>query len=98
MVQNGMNLGLQRPNYTSSLLEYVLQEELLRSWKVPKFTKFASDTSEYIVEHIARYFTEVGDITNNENLRMIYFPSSLTKVILRGLQCYMRITFMIGLV
>jgi len=31
------------------------------------------------VEHIAHYLTEVGDITYNENLRMKYFPNSLTK-------------------
>lgn len=29
-VQNGMNLGMQRPNYTSPLSEYVLQMELPR--------------------------------------------------------------------
>ena len=50
-----------------------------RGWKVLKFTKFAGDTNESTVEHIARYLTEAGDIANNENLRMRYFPSSLTK-------------------
>lgn len=74
-----MNLGLQRPNYTSLLSEYVLQMELSKGWKVPKFTKFVSDTNESTVEHIARYFTKSRDIENNENLRMRYFPSSLTK-------------------
>lgn len=63
----------------SLLSDYVLQAELLRGWKVPKFTKFAGDTSELTIEHIARYQTEAGDIANNENLKMIVFPNSLTK-------------------
>ena len=64
-----------RPNYTSPLSEYIQQTELPRGWKVPKFTKFSGDTSESTIEHIARYLTEVGDIANNENLRIKYFPS-----------------------
>lgn len=79
MVQNGVNMGLDRPNYTSPLSEYVLQTKLPRGWKVLKFTKFVSDTNDPTVKHIARYLTGVGDIANNENLRMICFPSSLIK-------------------
>src|ERR1051325_4209982 len=56
-----------------------MHTDLPRGYKVPKFTKFAGDTNESTVEHIARYLTEVGDIANNENLRIKYFPSSLTK-------------------
>jgi hypothetical protein len=79
LTQNGFNLGLHRPNFVSPLSEYVTMEELPRGWKIPKFTKFGGDTNESTVEHIARYLTEAGDIANNENLRMKYFPSSLTK-------------------
>jgi len=50
-----------------------------RNWKVPKFTKFAGETNESTVEHFARYLTEAGDITNNENFKMKYFRTSLTK-------------------
>ena len=75
MARNGVNIGLTRPNYTSHLSEYILQTKLPRGWKVPKFTKFSSDTSESIVEHIARYLTEAGDIVNNEKLRIKYFPN-----------------------
>ncbi|XP_050885331.1 uncharacterized protein LOC127089822 [Lathyrus oleraceus] len=78
MAQNGLNTGLRRPNYSSPLSEYVLQTELPRGCKIPKFTKFSRDTSESTIEHIARYMTEAGDLTNSENLRMKYFPSSLT--------------------
>jgi len=31
------------------------------------------------VEHITRYLTEAGDLANDENLRLKYFPNSLTK-------------------
>ncbi|XP_058757431.1 uncharacterized protein LOC131630697 [Vicia villosa] len=79
MAQNGFNTGLRRPNYTSPLSDYVIQTELTRGVKVPKFTKFAGDTSESTVEHVSRYLTKTGDLVNNENLRMKYFPSSLTK-------------------
>jgi len=79
LAQNGFNMGIHRPNFVSALSEYVLMSELLRNWKVPKFTKFAGETNESTVEHIARYLMEAGDIANNENLKMKYFPSSLTK-------------------
>jgi len=79
LTQNGFNLGLHRPNFVSPLCEYVAMEELPRGWKIPKFTKFGGETIESTVEHIARYLTKAGDIANNENLRMKYFPSSLTK-------------------
>lgn len=79
MARNGVNVGLHRPNYTSPLSEYVSQIEFPRGWKVPKFTKFSGDTSESTIKHIAGYLTKVEDIANNENLRIRYFPSSLTK-------------------
>ncbi|XP_057421488.1 uncharacterized protein LOC130715404 [Lotus japonicus] len=78
--QHGFNVGYaNRPHFASAFSEFVLQTELPRGWKVPKFTKFSGDTGESTVEHIARYQTEAGDIANNENLKMKYFPSSLTK-------------------
>ncbi|XP_050890370.1 uncharacterized protein LOC127095770 [Lathyrus oleraceus] len=79
MAQNGLNTGLRRPNYSSPLSEYVLQTELPRGCKIPKFTKFSRDTSEFTIDRIARYINEAGDLANSENLRMKYFPSSLTK-------------------
>jgi len=81
MAQNGLKVGLHRPNFISPLLEYVLQTELPWGYKIPKFTTFAGDTSESIVEHIARYLTESGDIANNENLRLKFFPNSLKKIV-----------------
>ena len=51
MAQNCLNIGLHRPNFVSPLSEFVLQIELPRCWKIPKFTKFTGDTNESIVEH-----------------------------------------------
>ncbi|XP_058741237.1 uncharacterized protein LOC131613600 [Vicia villosa] len=79
MAQNGLNTGLRRPNYTSPLSDYVLQTELPRGHKVPKFTKFSGDTTESTTEHIAIYMIEAGDLANNEDQRIKYFRSSLTK-------------------
>jgi len=79
MTQNDLNISLHRPNFISLLSEMVLISKLPRGYKIPKFTKFAGDTSESTVEHIARYLTEAGDLANDENLRLKYFPNSLTK-------------------
>jgi len=53
LAQNGFNMGLRRTNFTSALSEYVLMTELRRNWKVSKFTKFAEETNESTLEHIA---------------------------------------------
>jgi hypothetical protein len=58
MAQNGLNIGLNRPNFASPLVDLVLQSELPRGYKIPKFIRFAGDTSESTVEHITRYLTE----------------------------------------
>jgi len=79
IAQNGLNVGLDKPKFVSPLLEYGLQTGLSMGYKIPKFTTFAGDTNESIVEHIARYFTEAGDIAKNENLKLKFFPNSLTK-------------------
>lgn len=63
MVRNAVNFGLRRPNYTSPLLEYILQAKAPLRTKIPKFTKFIRDTTESIIEHVARYLIEVGDMS-----------------------------------
>lgn len=79
IIRNRISPSLQRPTYSSPLSDFVLQTELPRGWKVPKSTKFAEDTEESTVEHVTRYQTEANDIANNEDLKLKYFPSSLTK-------------------
>jgi hypothetical protein len=97
LVQNGVNIGLHRPNFVSALSEYVLQAELPRGCKIPKFTKFAGDTNESTVEHIARYMAEAGNLANNEDLRINSFPIPSQKMPLRGLPHFPLIQFIIGL-
>jgi hypothetical protein len=82
MTQNSLNIGLHRPNFVSPLSKSVLQSELPRGYKIPKFTKFARDTSESTVEHITRYLTEARDLANDESLRLKYFPNSLHGLLL----------------
>ncbi|XP_050915742.1 uncharacterized protein LOC127130822 [Lathyrus oleraceus] len=79
IVRNIISPCLQQPTYSSPLPDFVLLTELPRGWKVPKFTKFVRDTEESSFEHVARYQTKDGDIANNEDLKLKYFPSSLTK-------------------
>ncbi|XP_050916415.1 uncharacterized protein LOC127131541 [Lathyrus oleraceus] len=79
IVQNRVSPCLQRATYSSPLPHFVLQTELPREWEIPKFTKFTRDTEESTIEHVARYQTEAGDIARNEDLKLKYFPSSLTK-------------------
>ena len=47
MAQNGLNIRLHKPNFVFPLLEYVLQTELPRGWKIDKFSKFVGDTRIY---------------------------------------------------
>lgn len=78
MVRNGVNFGLRRINYTSPLSEYIIQTETPPRTKIPKFTKFFGDTTKTTIEHVAIYLIEARDISNNKNLRIQYFPISLT--------------------
>lgn len=55
LAQNDLSVGLHRPNFVSALSEYVLQTELPRGWKIPKFIKFVGDTNESTVKHVARF-------------------------------------------
>ncbi|XP_057444501.1 uncharacterized protein LOC130736728 [Lotus japonicus] len=78
--QHGFNVDFaNRPHFVSAFTEEVLEAELPRGWKVLKFTKLSGDSWESTVEHVARYQIEAGDLAINENLKMKYFPSSLTK-------------------
>ena len=60
-------------------LMYDLFNEIFKMGKWGVTTKLAGETDESTVEHIARYLIVAGDIANNENLKLKYFPSSLTK-------------------
>ena len=79
LAQNGVNVGTRRPNFTSPLDDYIMQTPFPRGLKVPKFTKFAGESNESTIEHIARYEMEAGDLAAQENLKIKYFPNSLTQ-------------------
>jgi len=50
-----------------------LRIDLPQGYKVPKFTKFAEETSQSTLEHVARYQIEYGDTKINKYLKMKYF-------------------------
>src|ERR1044072_874959 len=79
LVQNGVNIDTRRPAFTSPLNEFVLETEIPRGTKIPKFTKFSGESNESTVEHIARFEMEAGNLAQQENLKLRFFPSSLTQ-------------------
>ena len=77
---HGFEVGnAQPPYFVSVFLYYILQSELPRGYKVPKFLKFAGELEESIVEHVVYFQIACGDLAIVEFLKMKYFPSSLTK-------------------
>ncbi|XP_050901663.1 uncharacterized protein LOC127108264 [Lathyrus oleraceus] len=69
-------------NNLAAIIERIMVrngEEAPPRTKIPKFTKFSGDTTKSNVEHVARYLIEAKDMSNNESLRINFFPSSLTK-------------------
>jgi len=70
----------QPPYFVSAFLDYILASELPRGYKVPKFLKFVRELEESIVEHVAHFQMECGDLAIDKFLKMKYFPSSLTKI------------------
>lgn len=96
MAQKGFNMGLHRPIFVSPFPMFIRQIDFPRRWKVPKFIKFSGETNESMVEHVVRYQSEVGDMANNKNLKMKYFPSSLTKNVFTCLRRYLQIPYTLG--
>ncbi|XP_015969907.1 uncharacterized protein LOC107493321 [Arachis duranensis] len=77
----GLNVGfINRPHFVSAFSQVVQMAEVPRGLKNPKIiTKFAGKVRESTTEHVTRYLVEIGNLTNDENLKMMFFPSSLTK-------------------
>jgi len=59
--------------------DYVLQYELPRGYKIPKFSKFAGKLGESTIKLVARYQIECGDLAIDVFLTMKYFPSFFMK-------------------
>ncbi|XP_057734318.1 uncharacterized protein LOC130949682 [Arachis stenosperma] len=77
----GLNVGfMNQPHFVSAFSQVVQMAEVPRRVKNPKITtKFAGEVGESTTEHVARYLVEIGNLANDENLKMKFFPSSLTK-------------------
>ncbi|XP_057755588.1 uncharacterized protein LOC130974749 [Arachis stenosperma] len=77
----GLNVGfMNQPHFVSAFSQVVQMAEVPRGVKNLKITtKFAEEVGESTTEHVARYFVEIGNLANNENLKMKIFPLSLTK-------------------
>ncbi|XP_015939957.1 uncharacterized protein LOC107465492 [Arachis duranensis] len=77
----GLNVGfMNQPHFMSAFPQVVQMAEVPRGVKNPKITtKFAEEVRESTTEHVARYLVEIGNLANDENLKIKFFPSSLTK-------------------
>ncbi|XP_016178270.1 uncharacterized protein LOC107620652 [Arachis ipaensis] len=77
----GLNVGfMNQPHFVSTFPQVVQMAEVLRGVKIPKITtKFAGEVGESTTEHVARYLVEIGNLANDKNLKIKFFPSSLTK-------------------
>ncbi|KEH20036.1 hypothetical protein MTR_8g064900 [Medicago truncatula] len=68
MAQNSLNIGLHRPNFVSPLSEHVLQTELPKGWKIPKFTTFDGDTKcPHLVHYPSTAFNSAFDAFGKES-------------------------------
>ncbi|XP_015945962.1 uncharacterized protein LOC107471031 [Arachis duranensis] len=77
----GLNVGfMNQPHFVSDFSQVVQMAEVPRGAKNLKITtKFAGEVGESTTEHVACYLVEIGNLANDENLKMKFFPSSLTK-------------------
>ncbi|XP_015950364.1 uncharacterized protein LOC107475246 [Arachis duranensis] len=82
-VLNGVGFNvdfMNRPYFVSAFSVVVQMAEVPRGVKNPKIiTKFAGEVGKSTTEHIARYLFEIRNLANDENLKMKFFSSSLTK-------------------
>ena len=56
------------------------QIDIPQGHKVPNFTLFLGEREQLTIEHIGRLIVQCGHIENNEDMRMMLFPNSLTRV------------------
>ncbi|XP_016192412.1 uncharacterized protein LOC107633285 [Arachis ipaensis] len=77
----GLNVGfMNQPHFLFAFPQVVQMAEVSRGVKNPKITtKFAGEVGESTTEHVARYLVEIRNLANDENLKIKFFPSSLTK-------------------
>ncbi|XP_016167911.1 uncharacterized protein LOC107610368 [Arachis ipaensis] len=71
----GLNVGfMNQPHFVSAFSQVVQMAEVPRGVKNPKIiTKFAGKVRDSTIEHVARYLVEIGNLANDENLKMNFF-------------------------
>ena len=78
--RHGFKVGYaHQPYFVFVFPDYVLQSELPRGYKIPKFSKFTKKLRESTIEHATQYQIECGELAIDEFFKMKYFPSSLMK-------------------
>ncbi|RYR65489.1 hypothetical protein Ahy_A03g011419 [Arachis hypogaea] len=77
----GLNVGfMNRRHFMSAFPQVVQMAEVPRGVKNSKIvTKFTGEVGESTTEHVTRYLVEIENLVNDENLKMKFFSSSLTK-------------------
>ncbi|GKV15581.1 hypothetical protein SLEP1_g26361 [Rubroshorea leprosula] len=74
---------LVRPAYRKPYPDYIDQENPFpRGFKVPEFTLFSGDGGYSSIEHIGRFTIQCGEASSDDNLKLRFFPSSLTSTTL----------------
>ncbi|XP_057723718.1 uncharacterized protein LOC130939646 [Arachis stenosperma] len=76
-----LNVGfMDQPHFVSAFLQVVQMAEVSRGVKNQKITiKFAGEVGKSTTKHVARYLVEIENLVNDENLKIKFFSSSLTK-------------------
>ncbi|RYR48480.1 hypothetical protein Ahy_A07g034503 [Arachis hypogaea] len=84
----GFNVSfMNQPYFVSAFPADVQMAEVPRGVKNPKIiTKFAGKVGESTSEYITRYLVKIGNLANDENLKMKLLPSYLTRMLLLGFQ------------
>ncbi|RYR68506.1 hypothetical protein Ahy_A03g015009 isoform A [Arachis hypogaea] len=68
---------MNQPHFVSAFSQIVQMVKVTRGVKNPKITtKFAGEVGELTTEHVACYLVEIGNLANDENLKMK--PNSIT--------------------
>ncbi|XP_043693058.1 uncharacterized protein LOC122643507 [Telopea speciosissima] len=80
LIQNSIDpayrLAIRRV-YRKPYLDYVDNIDLERNWKIPEFTKFLGEDNMSIIEHIARFTVQCGNLGANDAVKLRLFLNSL---------------------
>ncbi|KAM2986894.1 hypothetical protein FF2_007115 [Malus domestica] len=77
MIDSAMTKGPKFPKFIHSYPAYVEQFEYPRGFKIPDFSLFAGESSLSLLEHVARFTAQCGDV-NSDFHKLRLFNFSLT--------------------